>query len=199
MMESTYAVANSIAGVAGIENLSGKEIKTVPGTNIQSDLTEEFDPILRRQKPDCPSLLAALRTAMPNTEIFYAYGYPIAGEDCSGFDEALEIARRADVVILTLGGKYGTCSIASMGEGVDGACINLPACQDAFIRKAAELGKPLVGVHFDGRPISSDAADQFLNAILEAWTPGESGGGAIADTLAGKCTPGGKQIGRAHV
>lgn len=192
MMESTYAVANSIAGVAGIENVSGKEIKTVPGTNIQSDLTEEFDPILHRQKPDCPSLLAALRTAMPNTEITYAYGYPIAGEDCSGFDEALDIARDADVVILTLGGKYGTCSIASMGEGIDGSCINLPPCQDAFIQEAAKLGKPLVGVHFDGRPISSDAADQYLNAILEAWTPGEEAGGAVADTLAGKCAPGGK-------
>lgn len=192
MMESTYAVANSIAGVAGIENVSGKEIKTVPGTNIQSDLTEEFDPILHRQKPDCPSLLAALRTAMPNTEITYAYGYPIAGEDCSGFDEALDNARDADVVILTLGGKYGTCSIASMGEGIDGSCINLPSCQDAFIQEAAKLGKPLVGVHFDGRPISSDAADQYLNAILEAWTPGEEAGGAVADTLAGKCAPGGK-------
>lgn len=192
MMESTYAVANSIAGVAGIENTTGRELKTVPGTNIQSDLTEEFDPILRRQKPDCPSLLAALRKAMPDTEISYTYGYPIAGEDQSGFDEALELARAADVVLLTLGGKYGTCSIASMGEGVDGANINLPPCQDTFIREAAKLGKPLVGVHFDGRPISSDTADQYLNAILEAWTPGEAGGGAVADTLAGKYAPGGK-------
>ena len=60
----------------------------------------------------------------------------------------------ADIVILTLGGKHGTCSMASMGEGVDATNINLPECQDAFIRKAAKLGKPLIGVHFDGRPIS---------------------------------------------
>ena len=51
-------------------------------------------------------------------------------------------------MILTLGGKHGTCSMASMGEGIDSTDINLPKCQDAFIRKAAQLGKPLVGVHF---------------------------------------------------
>ena len=192
MMESTFAVANSIAGVAGIEDTSGKEIRTVPGTNIQSDLTEEFDPILHRQKPDCLSLLSALQEAMPDAEITCVYGYPVAGEDTSGFAEALEAAKAADVVLLTLGGKYGTCSIASMGEGVDRANINLPPCQDAFIRLAAKTGKPLVGIHFDGRPISSDTADQYLNAILEAWTPGEAGGKAIASVLTGAYNPGGK-------
>lgn len=138
MMESTFAVANSIAGVAGIENLSGREIETVPGTSIQSDLTEEFDPILRRQKPGCPSLLEALRAALPDTEIVYAPGYPIAGDNRSSFDEALALIAGADAAVLTLGGKYGTCSIASMGEGVDGTDINLPPCQEAFLRKAAE-------------------------------------------------------------
>lgn len=56
MMESTYAIANSIAGVSGMRNIDPKDIVTVPGTNIQSDETEEFDAILRRQKPQCRSL-----------------------------------------------------------------------------------------------------------------------------------------------
>jgi len=191
MMESTLAVANSIAGVSGVVQ-EGKEIRTVPGTNIQSDEGEEFDAILHRQKPDCRSLLQELRERLPDTEIRYAYGYPIAGEDESGFEEALDAARDADLVILTLGGKHGTCSMASMGEGVDAANINLPACQDAFLRQAVKLGKPLVGVHFDGRPISSDAADECLSAILEAWSPAECGAQTVADALLGAFNPGGK-------
>ena len=191
MMESTLAAANSIAGVSGVVQ-DGKEIRTVPGTDIQSDEGEEFDAILRRQKPDCRSLLQELRERLPETEIRYACGYPIAGADESGFAEALEAVQDADLVILTLGGKHGTCSMASMGEGVDAANINLPACQDAFLRQAAKLGKPLIGVHFDGRPISSDAADDCLDAILECWSPAECGAQATVDALLGEFNPGGK-------
>ena len=75
MMESTYAIANSIAGVSGSENVDNKEIVTVPGTNIQSDETPEFDVILKRQKPDCRSILEELKAQMPDAEIRYAYGY----------------------------------------------------------------------------------------------------------------------------
>ena len=191
MMESTYAIANSIAGVSGVVQ-TVEETKTVPGTNIQSDEGPEFDAILRRQKPGCKSLLEELRTSLPETEIVYARGYHIAGSDESGFAEALDMIRDADAAILTLGGKHGTCSMASMGEGVDAANINLPACQDAFIRAAVRMEKPLIGVHFDGRPISSDAADECLNAILEAWSPAECGAEAVTDALLGDYNPGGK-------
>ena len=133
-----------------------------------------------------------LHEKMPDAEIIYAYGYPIAGTDTSRFAEALEAVRKADVVILTLGGKHGTCSMASMGEGVDGADINLPECQDAFIRLVAELGKPMIGVHFNGRPVSSDAADRYLDAILEAWNPSEAGAEAVVSVLLGDYNPGGK-------
>lgn len=192
MKESTFAIANSIAGVAGSPNLDGREVPVVPGTHIQSDETPEFDAILRRQKPDCRSLLEELRAQLPDTEIVYAYGYPIAGSDESRFAEALAAIEEADVAILTLGGKHGTCSMASMGEGVDASDINLPVCQDAFIRAAARMGKPLIGVHFNGRPISSDAADECLNAILEAWNPSEAGAEAVASVLLGDFNPGGR-------
>lgn len=192
MMESTYAIANSIAGVSGTYAADPSTIVTVPGTNIQSDEGPEFDAILHRQKPECRSRVEELRIRLPEAEIMYAYGYPIAGADQSRFTEALDAVREADVVILTLGGKHGTCSVASMGEGVDASNINLPACQDEFIRQAAALGKPLIGVHFDGRPISSDAADECMDAILEAWSPAEAGAQAVVDVLLGDCDPSGR-------
>lgn len=192
MMESTYAIANSIAGVSGVSDRSVEDLVTVPGTNIQSDETEEFDRILHRQKPGCKSLLQELRDKCPGAEIVYAYGYPIAGNDQSHFEEALKAIEESDIAILTLGGKHGTCSMASMGEGVDASNINLAPCQDEFILRAAVLGKPLIGVHFDGRPISSDAADQYLDAILEAWSPAEAGAEAVVSALLGEYNPGGK-------
>lgn len=192
MMESTYAIANSIAGVSGVKNADPEEITTVPGTNIQSDETEEFDKILKRQKPECKSLLEELKAKLPNVEIQYSYGYYIAGEDDQYYDEALKLVKEADLVLLTLGGKHGTCSMSSMGEGVDGSNINLPKGQDEFIKKAAAFGKPMVGVHFDGRPISSNVADQYLDAILEAWNPSETGAEAVVRVLLGDYNPGGK-------
>lgn len=192
MMESVYAVANSIAGVNGTVWNAGEDAARIPGTNIQSDETETFEQILRRQKPGCASLLEELRKRMPDVEILYAHGYPIAGADESGFEEALQAVKEADLVILTLGGKHGTCSMASMGEGVDASDINLPRCQDAFMKKASAYGKPMIGIHFDGRPVSSDVADEALDAILEAWNPAETGAQAIVDVFLGEHNPSGK-------
>lgn len=191
MEEAVHAVANSIAGLqAG--NMEGKKMAIVPGTQIQSDETEEFDAILKQQKPGCRSLLEELRLKLPDCEVVYAYGYPIAGNDTSHIEEALEIAKDADIIIMTLGGKHGSCSVASMGEGVDGTDINLPLCQDICISRMAELGIPLVGVHFNGRPISSDIAEEKLDAIVEAWNPSETGAEAITKLLLGEYNPGGK-------
>ncbi|MCD8074825.1 MAG: glycoside hydrolase family 3 C-terminal domain-containing protein [Lachnospiraceae bacterium] len=192
MVEATHAVTNSIAGIGGAGTNQEKTVPLVPGTQIQSDETEEFDEILRQIKPGCKSLLEEVRSRLPDTEVIYAYGYPIAGDDTSGYEEALTAVAEADLCILTLGGKHGSCSVASMGEGVDGTDINLPECQELFIRKAARLGKPLVGIHFNGRPISSDAADECLNAIIEAWNPSEMGAQAIVDVLTGEYNPSGK-------
>ncbi len=192
MVESQLAAGNSMAGVGIGGDSSSLEMDRVPGTNVQVDETDTFNNILKQLEPDCKNLVEEMAESLPNTKICYAYGYPKAGDDESGFEEALKLIEGADLVILTLGGKNGSGSIATMGEGVDGTNINLPACQDAFIKVAAKLGKPLVGVHFDGSPISSAAADKYLNALVEAWTPANFAAKAITNILIGDYNPSGK-------
>ena len=190
MVEAQRAARNSMAGVKGNEKQA--EIRLVPGTGVEDDENERFHEVLRKLKPNCRSLADVLKDQMPDSRILWAQGYHKAGADESLFAEALAIAKEADVILLALGGKNGSGSIATMGEGVDGTDINLPACQDAFIREVKKMGKPLVGLHFDGRPISSDAADECLNAILECWNPAVYAAEAVTDTLLGKLNPSGK-------
>lgn len=191
MVEAEHADANSIAGIkAG--TLDHYETPRVPGTQIQSDAAEEFDAILKWQKPDCRSLLQQLREDLPKVEFVYAPGYAVAGDDLSRIPEALEACKGVDLILMQLGGRHTSCSVASMGEGVDATDINLPICQDTFIREAVKLGIPLVGIHFNGRPISSDTADQCLDAILEAWNPSEMGAQALSEVLRGVYNPSGK-------
>lgn len=161
------------------------------GTVVQQE-HPDAEKLAKQLLPGVKNLLEALQEQEPEIEFLYSYGYPYAGNDCSGHEAALETAKEADVILMTTGGKYGTGSTASIGEGIDGTNINLPECQELLIQKMYALGKPIVIVHFGGRPISSDASDEYADAILEVWNPAEKGAQAIAQTLFGLYNPGGK-------
>src|SRR5208283_103161 len=77
-------------------------------------------------------------------------------------------------------------------SGGDRTSIDLPAAQEEFLKALATTGKPLVVVLQNGSALAVNWAQQNANAILEAWYPGEEGGTAIADTLAGDNNPGGR-------
>ncbi len=192
MVESIYAKVCSIAGFDETGKITTKDYAKYPGTQVQVDDSPMFASIIPNIKPNCKSLVQEMELRFPDTEIKWAYGYPVAGNDISRFEEALQLVKEADLCILTLGGRYSTSSISTMGEGVDATNINLPECQDAFITEAARMGKPMVGIHLDGRPISSDIADEKLDAILEAWAPSEMGAPAVVNVLTGKVNPSGK-------
>jgi len=166
--------------------------ETYPGSPILRSDEPDYETLLKHQKPECRNLLEELEARYPESRITYAYGYDCIGTDESHFADVLEKARKADLVILTLGGKYGTRKIATMGEGSDSTNINLPPAQEKFIRLLSSLGKPAVGVHLDGRPVSSDAAEECLDAVVEAWSPSEFGSSAIVDVLSGRYNPCGK-------
>lgn len=194
MKENTLGVRMTMAGIETEDNGGAPDVSErneYPGSSVVRE-DPRTDSLVRACCPGIKSLREALETACPDAQIRYAYGYPYAGDDETGFPEALRTAEEADIVILTLGGRYGWNVSSTMGEGIDAMDIGIPKCQEEFIRKAAGLGKPVIGIHFDGRPISSNAADIYLDALLEAWTPGEYGAEAIADILVGRENPGGK-------
>lgn len=138
-----------------------------------------------------PTLAAAMRDAS-DCEIVYTKGCEVAGDDRSGFDEAVRSAREADYVVLAVGGKYGWGKHCTIGEGIDCDQIGLPGIQAELARMICETGKPCVVVHMDARPLSDVYLSEHASAILECWFPGMTGGTAIAEVLFGDCNPAGR-------
>lgn len=110
-------MANSLAGIQKSGDEKPNEVKYVPGTQIQSNETEEFEQVLKTIKPGCRNLVEELRATLPDAEIVYAHGYEIAGADESEFAKALEAVKNADLCILTLGGKHGSWFGCIHGRG----------------------------------------------------------------------------------
>lgn len=190
MTERWLGSANTMAGVDEKTEDLQRQSDFFPGSRVQREhpLAEQ---LARRLEPKAQNLYEAIQAEFQMAEVSYAYGYPYIGDDESSYGEALQIAGEADVVIVTLGGKYGTGSMSSTGEGIDSVSIQLPQCQERFLEKLSNLNKPCIGIHFDGRPVSSDRADA-LDALIEAWSPAGTGGEVLAEILSGKRNPSGR-------
>jgi beta-glucosidase len=112
-------------------------------------------------------------------------------------DEAVKVAQQADVVVAFVGlsphleGEEMRIEMPGFVGG-DRTQIVLPAAQQELLEALAATGKPLVVVLMNGSALAVNWADQHAAAILEAWYPGEEGGTAIAETLAGANNPGGR-------
>jgi len=155
---------------------------------IQNELSE-----LAPHQIKITTVLDGIRSAVSaETNILYAKGCDNLSEDISGFDEAVELARQAEVVILTLGDKSGLTPDCTTGETRDSSDLKLPGVQEDLVKAILETGKPVVAVLITGRPYALSMLAESANAILEAWLPGEEGGAAVADILFGDVNPGGK-------
>jgi beta-glucosidase len=103
------------------------------------------------------------------------------------FEKAVSLARSSDVAILVLG-EHEEMS----GEAASQSTIDLPGQQLELLKAISALGKPVVLVLINGRPLDISWANSNIPAILEAWHPGTEGGNAVADILYGDASPGGK-------
>jgi len=126
------------------------------------------------------------------SKILYAAGCGAGDGPEELINEAVNIARQADAVILAVGGRSGLMPDCNCGEMRDSADLRLPQDQEGLIKAVCETGKPVVLVIVDGRPLALGWIAERIAAILMAWKPGEEGGNAMADVLFGDYNPGGK-------
>jgi beta-glucosidase len=101
------------------------------------------------------------------------------------YEEALDVARKSDVVVLALGISGGL-----ENEELDRKTIELPDAQKGLLNAVLAVGKPVVVVLESGSCIAID--DKRIRGLVEAWYPGEAGGTAVAEVLFGKISPSGR-------
>ncbi|OCX51944.1 hypothetical protein BEL04_18260 [Mucilaginibacter sp. PPCGB 2223] len=102
-------------------------------------------------------------------------------------DEAVSVAKDADVVVAFLGESF-----MMTGEASSRSDISLPENQKTLLKALKATGKPVVLVLMNGRPLTLSWENENLDAILETWYAGTRAGNAIADVLFGKYNPSGK-------
>ena len=120
-------------------------------------------------------------------ETAFIYDLKINETDKSEFGEAIEVAKKSDVVVMVLG-EHGFQS----GEGRSRTKLDLPGVQQELLEAIYAVNKNIVLVLNNGRPLAITWADKNIPTIVEAWQLGTQSGNAIAQILYGDYNPSGK-------
>lgn len=112
-------------------------------------------------------------------------------------EEAVKVARGSDLVVMVLGlsARVEGEEMKVRAEGFAGGdrtSLDLPAPQEQLLERVHATGKPVVLVLMNGSALAVNWASEHVGAILEAWYPGEAGGTAVAEALAGDFSPAGR-------
>lgn len=186
----------------------------VIGPNADQGYNQLGDYTSPQQRSKVTTVLDGIKEKLMDAQdqVLYAPGCRIKGDSEEGFGHALACASQADTIIMVVGGSSardfgeGTIDLrtgASMvssnswndmecGEGIDRMTLNLAGKQLELIQEVHKLGKPIIVVYINGRPIAEPWVEEHADAVLEAWYPGQEGGHAIADILFGDVNPSGR-------
>lgn len=114
-------------------------------------------------------------------------------EDRESIAQAVKIAKKADAVILAIGGNEQTSREAyeknHMGDRTN---LQMVGLQDELVDAVAATGKPVIALLFNGRPLSVCNLVEKVPVIFECWYLGQETGRAVAEVLFGDYNPGGK-------
>jgi beta-glucosidase len=105
----------------------------------------------------------------------------------TGFEAAIAVARKADVVLLVVGE-----SADLSGEARSRAILDLPGAQNALVDTIADVGKPTILIVQAGRPLTIGRQIEKADAVLYSFHAGTMAGPALADLICGVESPSGK-------
>jgi len=169
-MTGTWSVAarfkESITVLQGLKNAAGNNAQIVyaKGSNLTEDAAlEERATMFGKSINRDPRSAEAIR------------------------NEALEIAKNADVIIAALGE-----SAEMSGESASRTNLDIPETQKDLLKALLKTGKPVILLLFTGRPLTLTWENENVPAILNVWFGGSEAGDAIADVLFGDVNPSGK-------
>ena len=191
-----------------------KELASIAviGPNADSVYNQLGDYTAPQVEGQSITVLRGIRDALgPHAAVRYARGCGVRDMSTAGFKEALDAVAQSQVAVVVMGGSsarnFSTAFDATgaakpslsadgsemeSGEGTDRATLNMAGVQEELLKQIVALGKPVVLVTIEGRPLNINWAADHVPAILEAFYPGEEGGSAIADVLFGAYNPAGR-------
>ena len=182
----------------------------VIGPNADNRYNMLGDYTAPQEDSNVKTVLDGLITKLSPSRVEYVRGCAIRDTPVNEIEQAIEAARRSEVVIVVVGGssardfktsyketgaavaEEGSVSDMECGEGFDRASLSLLGRQQELLESLQKTGKPLIVVYIEGRPLEKNWASEYADALLTAYYPGQEGGNAIADVLFGDYNPSGR-------
>ncbi|MBR2024284.1 MAG: glycoside hydrolase family 3 C-terminal domain-containing protein, partial [Clostridia bacterium] len=140
-------------------------------------------------KNETVTVYEGIKNLLPNVEINYAMGcgLELDATDVSGIDEAVEIAKKSEVVLLCVGED-----MMDSGESKSKAFLELSPAQKELIKRVTEANKNTAMILFTGRPLVLTEENKIAGAILNMFFPGTEAGNSVANLVFGNSVPCGK-------
>lgn len=138
------------------------------------------------------SLAEALESDIAGYEVTAVASGSVLELSDSDIAAAVAASNNADVVIAAIGDEAGLFGRGTSGEGCDAVDLRLPGRQEELLNALIATGKPVVAVLLVGRPYDLSRQVDGLAGIVCGFFPGQEGGPALADVLAGRINPSGR-------